>query len=290
MSEEYILEARGLYYSYEDNDFPALSGVSLKIKKGKKIAFVGANGSGKSTFFLCCNGIIKPDKGMMLLNGRPVDYSKKGLLDLRKKVGIVFQDPDNQLFSASVYQEISFGPMNLGLPEYKVREDVEQVMEELNIIPFCQRPAHALSGGQKKQVSVADVLVMHPDIVILDEPAAALDAKHADMMNRIVERMSGDGITVLMSTHDIDYALSWADEIVLMHEGKILMKGDPVTVCTNQEALKLTNQREPAVLKLYRQLTGNGILKRRERPPVDFTELEQYISEEMDAVRGERKI
>lgn len=288
MSEEYILEARELYYAYEGNDSPALCGVSLKIKRGKKVAFVGANGSGKSTFFLCCNGILKPDKGTMLLNGNPVDYSKKGLLELRRKVGIVFQDPDNQLFSASVFQEISFGPMNLGIPEHKVREEVEQVMEELNITPFCERPAHALSGGQKKQVSVADVLVMHPDIVILDEPAAALDAKHADMMNQIIDRMSGDGITVLLSTHDIDYALSWADEIVLMHEGKILMKADPVTVCSNQEALKLANQREPSVLKLYRQLQNKGMLKQREHPPVNFTLLGQYISEEMDVAGGER--
>lgn len=243
------------------------------------MAFMGANGCGKSTFFLCCNGIYRPDSGTLFFHGRPIDYSKKGLLDLRGKVGIVFQDPDNQLFSASVYQEISFGPMNLGLPEDEVRKEIEQVIDFLEITPFRDRPAHALSGGQKKQVSIADILVMHPEVIILDEPAAALDAKHTKMVNQIVESLAREGITILMATHDMDYALAWADEIVLMHEGKVLMQADPVTVCTNQEALKMTNQEEPAVLRLYEQLVKKGILNQRKRPPVSMAELERYIED-----------
>lgn len=277
VAEDIIIEAREVYYSYEEDGPHSLNGVSLKIRKGQKVAFMGANGCGKSTFFLCCNGIYRPDRGCILFNGSPVDYSKKGLLALRSKVGVIFQDPDNQLFSASVYQEISFGPMNLGLPEDKVREDIEQVIEYLEITPFCDRPAHALSGGQKKQVSIADILVMHPEVIILDEPAAALDAKHTKMVNQIVERLAEEGITILMSTHDIDYALSWADEIVLMHEGKVLLQADPVTVCTNEEALKLTNQEEPAVLKLFGRLVDKQILDGSLKPPISVAELEQYI-------------
>lgn len=240
---------------------------------------MGANGSGKSTFFLCCNGIYRPDSGTVLVAGQPIDYSRKGLMAVRRRVGLVFQDPDNQLFSASVYQEISFGPMNLGMPEDEVRREIERVMDYLEITPFRERPAHALSGGQKKQVTIADVLVMHPDVIILDEPASALDAKHTKLMNQIVDKLAREGITILMATHDIDYALEWADEIVLMHEGKVLLQADPVTVCESREALAMTSQEEPAVLKLFRRLVERGVLEEGLRPPVSFGQLERYIAE-----------
>lgn len=279
VSEDIIIEAREVRYSYEEGGQPSLDGVSLKIKRGKKVAFMGANGSGKSTFFLCCNGIYRPDSGTVLVAGQPIDYSRKGLMAVRRSVGLVFQDPDNQLFSASVYQEISFGPMNLGIPEDEVRREIERVMDYLEITPFRERPAHALSGGQKKQITIADVLVMHPDVIILDEPASALDAKHTKLMNQIVDKLAREGITILMATHDIDYALEWADEIVLMHEGKVLLQADPVTVCESREALAMTNQEEPAVLKLFRRLVERGVLEEGLRPPVSFGQLERYIAE-----------
>lgn len=277
--EDIIIEAREVHFSYEEGGPHSLNGASLRIRKGQKVAFMGANGCGKSTFFLCCNGIYRPDKGTILFDGQPIDYSKKGLLSLRGKVGIVFQDPDNQLFSASVYQEISFGPMNLGLSREEAKREVEHIIEYLEITPFRERPAHALSGGQKKQVSIADVLVMHPEVIILDEPAAALDAKHTGMVNQIVERLAGEGITILMATHNMDYALAWADEIVLMHEGKVLLQADPITVCTDLEALALTNQEEPAVLKLFERLVRKGILDPQLDPPVSMEQLEGYIED-----------
>lgn len=222
-----ILEAKELMFTYEGEKDASLNGVTLRIRKGSKVAFMGANGSGKSTFFLCLNGIHKPDKGILYFDGKPVDYSKKGLQDIRRKVGIVFQDPDNQLFSASVIQEISFGVLNMGVPADKAREQVNQVIEKMAITPFQNRPTHALSGGQKKQVSIADILVMHPEVMILDEPAAALDPKHTKTVNEFINHLAEDGTTVLIATHDMDYAYAWADEIVLMHEGKVLKQGTP---------------------------------------------------------------
>ena len=248
MSDDIIIKAEDLYFSYDDGNTSSLNGLSIEIRRGKKIAFMGANGSGKSTFFLCCNGINRPSKGTLYFEGKPYDYSKKGLLELRSKVGIIFQDPDNQLFSASVYQEISFGILNLGVSEEEAKNEVEQVIDYLEITPFRDKPAHALSGGQKKQVSIADILVMHPDIIILDEPAAALDPKHTTMVNKIVDRMTESGITVMMSTHDVNYALDWADEVVLLHEGKVLMQGAPLDVFSNKSALAMTNLEQPAVL------------------------------------------
>lgn len=274
-----ILKADNLYFSYDDQKTHSLNGLSLEIRRGKKIAFMGANGSGKSTFFLCCNGIHKPDSGTLYFNGEPVDYSRQGLLKLRSKVGIVFQDPDNQLFSASVYQEISFGILNLGIPENEARKEVEDVIRLLEIEPFRHRPTHALSGGQKKQVSIADILVMHPDIIILDEPASALDPKHTELVNHIVNQMTADGITVIMSTHDVNYAMEWADEIILMKDGRLLMQGSPVEVFSNRSALAATNLTQPACLQLFDSLCSKGILKMDLPVPKNLSELEHYIEQ-----------
>lgn len=276
--EDIILKADDLYFSYEGEKSHSLNGLSLEIGRGKKIAFMGANGSGKSTFFLCCNGILKPSKGALYLDGKPYDYSRQGLLKLRQRVGIVFQDPDNQLFSASVYQEISFGILNLGVSEEEAKREVEAVIEKLEITPFRHKPTHALSGGQKKQVSIADILVMHPDIIILDEPAAALDPKHTTLVNRIVNQLTEEGITVMMSTHDVNYALQWADQVFLFKEGRVLKSGDPVQVFSDKQLLLETNLEQPAVLELFYSLCRKGILDSSLPIPRKLSELEGYIS------------
>ena len=276
--EDIILKADDLYFSYEGEKSHSLNGLSLEIGRGKKIAFMGANGSGKSTFFLCCNGILKPSKGTLYLDEKPYDYSRQGLLKLRQRVGIVFQDPDNQLFSASVYQEISFGILNLGVPEEEAKREVEAVIEKLEITPFRHKPTHALSGGQKKQVSIADILVMHPDIIILDEPAAALDPKHTTLVNRIVNQLTEEGITVMMSTHDVNYALQWADQVFLFKEGRVLKSGDPVQVFSDKQLLLETNLEQPVVLELFYSLCRKGILDSSLPIPRKLSELEGYIS------------
>lgn len=252
--EDWVIKAENVSYTYDGNNQKALNGLNLKIRRGAKVAFMGGNGSGKSTFFLCLNGIRRPDEGTIYIDGKPVEYTRKGLLDVRSKVGIVFQEPDDQLFSASVYEEISFGILNLGADEDTARREVERVIEELEITPFQDRPAHALSGGQKKQVAIADILVMHPEVMILDEPAAALDPKHTRKVQEIVDSLSEKGITVLMATHDIDYAYAWADEIVLMHEGKAIRQGTPAQVCTDRQALEEASLELPVVVKIYERL------------------------------------
>lgn len=279
MNKDIILKAEDLYFSYDDENSHSLNGLSLEIKRGQKVAFMGSNGSGKSTFFLCCNGIHRPSSGTLYFNGEPVTYDKKGLLKLRSKVGIVFQDPDNQLFSASVYQEISFGILNLGVSEEEAKKEVEEVIDYLEITPFRHKPTHSLSGGQKKQVSIADILVMHPDIIILDEPAAALDPKHTTMVNQIVNRLTESGITVLMATHDVNYAYEWADEIMLFHEGKVLMHGTPADVFSNKAVLAQTNLEPPAVLELFDSLCMKGILKPTLTVPKNLKALEKYIAD-----------
>ena len=214
----------------------------------------------------------------MYVDGEAVDYSKKGLLNLRSKVGIVFQDPDNQLFSASVFQEISFGALNIGMSETDAKTAVEQVIDTLEITPFMDKPTHSLSGGQKKQVSIADVLVMNPEVIILDEPASSLDPKHTVIVNKIVDMLVDQGITVLMSTHNVDYALEWAEEIILIHDGKTLMQGSPVEVLSNGQVLEKTNLKKPAAIELFESLVSKGVLSADLPVPKSLKELETYIA------------
>ena len=258
--EDWVIEAQDVSFTYDGNDAKALDGLSLKIRRGAKVAFMGGNGSGKSTFFLCLNGIRKPDRGKIWINGSPISYTRKGLLDVRSKVGIVFQEPDNQLFSASVYEEVSFGILNLGADEETAKREVEHVLAELEITPFQDRPVRALSGGQKKQVAVADILVMHPEVMILDEPVAALDPKHTRKVQEIVEGLSKKGITVLMATHDIDYAYAWSDEIVLMKNGKVIRQGTPDEVCSDETVLKEAGLELPVVVRVYERLRQKGMI------------------------------
>lgn len=272
-----ILEARNLSYSYEDSSSPALNGLSLSVARGSKIAVMGANGSGKSTFFLCCNGILRPDQGELLFKGQPVSYSKKNLLELRSKVGIVFQNPDTQLFCASVYQEISFGPLNLGIPEKEAAEAVENIIETLEITDFRHRPAHALSGGQKKQVALADILVMKPEIMILDEPFAALDPVHTRIIRQQIDKMCTSGMTVLLATHNTDYALEWADEVILLKNGRVLSQDRPDKVLTDEKLLKETNLELPSVIRLHKFLCSRGMADPSFPAPRNMEDLEKEL-------------
>ncbi len=274
--DEIIIKAESLCFTYEDGT-QALKGIDLEIRRGRKVAFLGANGSGKSTFFFCLNGIHQPLSGRLFYDGEPYRYDKEGLLNLRSKVGIVFQDPDSQLFSASVYQEISFGAMNLGLPVDEVKARVEQSIEDLEITSFRDKPTHFLSGGQKKQVSIADILVMHPEVIVLDEPAAALDPKHTEIVNHLIDKLAQRGITTIISTHDVNHAYGWADDVVLFHGGRVLMAGSPEEVFSDSEALTKTNLEKPAALRLFEDLCEKGILDQSLPLPRTLDTLEEYI-------------
>lgn len=274
--KEKIMEIENVAYSYDGKKM-ALDGVSFQIEQGEKVAFLGANGSGKSTMFLCLNGVLKPNSGRIKFRGETLSYSKKGLREIRSKVGIVFQEPDDQLFSASVYQEISFGVINLGYEEKEVRKRVDLVMKTLDMETLKDRPTHFLSGGEKKRVTIADIVVMEPEVIIFDEPASALDPKHTEVVYEIIDELQSRGTTVILSTHDVDHAYRWADKIVVFHEGKILMAGSPTEVFTRKEVLEKANLKKPFVMELYERLSENGWKKEEGTYPKTMDEIEQYI-------------
>ncbi len=276
-----IICVQNCSYQYEDGT-KALKNISFSIQKGEKVVFLGGNGSGKSTLFLCMNGILRPKKGKILLDGKPIDYNRKGLLQHRSRVGIVFQEPDNQLFSASVYQEISFGILNMGIEKEQADAAVTKIMEELEITPFQMKPVHCLSGGQKKQVAIADVLVMSPNIILLDEPASALDPKHTKLVRRFIDRMVEKGMTVFVSTHDMDYAYEWADKVIIFKNGEQMALGKPEELFVQKELIESCNLMQPTVVKLFQSLCEHGILTGITEIPKTMEELEQCLIAEKE--------
>jgi len=259
VDKEYIIETKNLNFKYQDGT-NALNNISLKIEKGKKVSFIGVNGSGKSTLFLNFNGVLKPSSGVMLYKGNEIKYNKSSLHTLRKNVGIVFQDPDNQLFSASVYQEVSFGPMNLKLNEIEVRGRVDEALTNTGMIEFKDKAVHFLSYGQKKRVAIADIIAMNPEIIILDEPTSSLDPKHSKQIIQIFNELNEKGMTVILSTHDVELAYTWSDYIFVMKDGEIVKEGTPYEIFSDDELIFNSYLEKPLVLETYEVLCKNGTL------------------------------
>ena len=263
--KEILMQVQDLSYRYEDQTL-SLDKINLNIYRHRSLAIMVSNGSVKSTLFLNLNGVYKPTSAQILYEGKSLDYSRKGLLSLRKKVGIVFQEPDNQLFCASVLGEISFGPFNLGLDETTVRNRVTQICDTLSITPFLDKPTHFLSGGQKKRVSIADILVMEPELLILDEPFSALDPKHAHIIDDILKQLTDSGITVIIATHHADQAYRWADRIVVLNHSHVLADGTPKEIFSNKELLAAANLEQPTLMKVSDILKRKGILSECDFP------------------------
>lgn len=252
-----ILEADGVEYIYPDGT-RALDGLSLSVKKGKKVAVLGPNGAGKSTLFLQFNGILRPARGAVRFAGKEISYGRASLMDLRKNVGIVFQDPDTQLFSASVLQEISFGPLNLGLSREEALKRVREAMAATGIAGLEHKPTHLLSYGQKKRVAIAGVLAMEPSVIVCDEPTAWLDPLHSRQILELFDRINQNGTTIILSTHDVDLAFSWPDYIFVLCDGRVAGEGTPQAVFQDDRLLSLARLEKPWLVEVYDQLRAKG--------------------------------
>ncbi len=277
--KEILLETRNLCCSYETSK-NALQDVSVQIRTGEKIAVLGSNGAGKSTFFLSLNGILKPRSGEVLLRGKKISHDRKSLLELRKQVGIVFQDPDNQIIASTVMGEISFGPMNLRLPEKEVRRRTEEAMAYMNLSTYGDRSPHYLSGGEKKRVSIADIIAMKSEILLFDEPTASLDPKNAALLEDTLTRLSRDGNTILLSTHDVDFAFRWANRILVFHQGRLLGDGPPEQIFSDSSLLAEASLKRPVLFQVAELLKEKGIIPAfsEEQPhPSDLEQLRKLL-------------
>lgn len=276
-SYDYIIETDNIYFSYFENK-DVLRGISLKIQKGKKTAIIGPNGAGKSTLFLHFNGILKPKKGKMIFKNQEVKYNHKSLSELRKKIGIVFQNPDTQLFSASVIQEISFGPINMGFSKEKVEQQVNFALETTGITSLKDQPTHCLSCGQKKSVTIASIVSMEPEVIIFDEPTNYLDPQNKIQLMDFLSELNNKGVTIILSTHNVDIAYSWADNIVVMNDGMILKQGLSEEIFTDTELMNKSNLSIPIILELYYELKKNGRINPDSPVPKNKTELFKLIN------------
>lgn len=236
-----IFEFKEVYYRYPaQEDRYALNGFSVTIPAGEKVAVVGRNGSGKSTFFLHCNGLYQPHAGKVYFKGQPLAYDRKSLKQLRQQVGLIFQNPDDQLFSASVAQDISFGPLNLGLDEAEVRRRVQEAAEICEITTLLDRPTHALSGGEKARVALAGVLAMAPEVLVADEPMASLDPWVRLTMFEILQRFYDQGKTILMATHNLSVVRYWSSYVVVVEDGQVAFAGTPQCLLNDKPLLHKT--------------------------------------------------
>lgn len=275
---EVILELRSISYAYEEGQVRALDDLSVAIGPGERVAVLGNNGAGKSTFFLCCNGVLRQSGGEILYRGRSLTRSRSDLLELRKKVGLVFQDPDHQMIASTVESEISFGPMNLRLPADEVARRVEDALSAMDLTSRRERPPHYLSGGEKKRVSIADILAMRPEIILFDEPTASLDPRNTALLEQTLADLHRRGMSILLSTHDIDFAWRWAERLLIFSEGRLLADGPPAELFADGALLDTAGLRRPILYEAAEALFRALGRPAPASPPRDLEEFRQLLS------------
>jgi cobalt/nickel transport system ATP-binding protein len=236
-----LLEVEDLCYCYPGYSAPVLDGATLCLGAGEKVALIGRNGSGKSTLLLHCNGILRPQRGQVRVAGQPMAYDQRALREWRRQVGLIFQHPDDQLFSASVAQDISFGPLNLGLSEQQARQRVAEAADLCGVTDLLERPTHALSGGEKARVALAGVLAMEPLVLLADEALANLDPWMRLQVIAIFEHLVAQGKTIVLATHDLHTARVWAGRMVVMDGGRVVADGAPHHILRDPATLRRTN-------------------------------------------------
>ena len=222
-----VLDVRGLAYAYPDGH-QALYGVDLHVHRGERVALLGPNGAGKTTLVLHLNGILTAGAGSVAVSGLPV--AKRNLAEVRRRVGVVFQDPDDQLFMGTVHDDVAFGPANLGVTGVALERRVREALDKVGMADFVDRPPHHLSFGQRRRVAVATVLAMEPEILVLDEPSSNLDPASR---RELAEILAGLDVTVLMVTHDLPYALQLCSRSVILSDGVIVADGTTYDLLTD---------------------------------------------------------
>lgn len=254
-----MLELIGVDYAYPGG-IAALSGIDIAIRPGEKVALLGANGAGKTTLLNVLNGTYRPVQGSLRLDGAAVRYDRSGLRQLRQTVGMVLQDPDDQLFAASVFEDVSFGPANLDLAETAVRQRVEAALTAMQIVDLADRPTHMLSFGQRKRTAIAGILAMEPRYLLLDEPSAGLDPDGIAQLMVSLQNVSAAGTAIVMATHDMDAAFAWADRILIFGGGRIVAAGTPESVFADRTLLARLRLAPPLVWEIGAVLRAAGAL------------------------------
>ncbi len=258
---EEIIRLENVTFTYPATElkeaFNALEDVTLSIEKGSFVAVIGQNGSGKSTLAKCINALLLPAEGTVRVNG----YDTKDeahLWDVRQSAGMVFQNPDNQIVSSVVEDDVAFGPENLGVPPAEIRTRVDEALEAVGMSAFKKNAPHLLSGGQKQRIAIAGAIAMRPQCIVFDEPTAMLDPKGRKEVMKIIHQLHQEGITCILITHFMEEAAQ-ADRIIILDNGHIYMDGTPREIFTDRESLKALGLNVPMAVELSYQLQDLGI-------------------------------
>jgi cobalt/nickel transport system ATP-binding protein len=261
-----LIEIMDVSFAYRNGDgHKALDRLSLSIGAGERVAVMGPNGAGKSTLFQMFNGLLKPDAGRVVVDGLPV--AGEHLSTARRKVGMVFQDSDNQLFNATVYREVAYGLVNMKMPQDELNATVKWALDMVGMSDFIDKTPFNLSGGEKKRIALASVLSMKPQILVLDEPTNELDPKGASDLLALLNKLNHDlGITLVFATHDVDIVPLLANRVVLMEHGSIQFSGTPTEAFREKDLLRRLDLRLPVIARLAEILMQDGLLPAGDLP------------------------
>jgi len=272
-----LFSIENLVHQYSDGTL-ALDDISINFDRAERIALLGTNGSGKTTLLNHLNGILKPSQGKILFDGKPLKYDSKSLLDLRKRVGFVFQDPNDQLFAPTVKQDIAFGPLNLGYTTERVKQLVDEALTIVGMTEYADKPPHFLSGGQKKRIALAGVLAMQPEVIIMDEPTSSLDPRAtSEILHLLLQLNREKGITLLLATHDVDLVPLFANKMYVLDKGKLVSEGTPRDSFSNAELIRKVNLRSPRLTHLFEVLKTEDHLPISDSLPLTIGEARKEI-------------
>ena len=280
---EPVIVFDNVHYTYPADEKESLCGVSLSIEKGSFVAVLGHNGSGKSTFAKHMNGILVPDEGRVLVEG--LDTSdEEHIIDVRRRVGMVFQNPDNQLVANVVEDDVAFAPENLGVEPKEIRQRVDAALRQVGMYDYRMHAPHLLSGGQKQRVAIAGVIAMQPDIIVLDEPTAMLDPQgRREVVDTVFSLCREKGMTVVYITHHMDECID-ADRLIVMSNGCVMADGKPADIFANAELLRREGLEQPETARLLQDLRASGM--RLEGEPLSVEDCAELIAQVLQSERS----
>jgi cobalt/nickel transport system ATP-binding protein len=256
MSEsDWLLEFKQVTYRYACSESNALQAFDLQIPQGRRCALIGQNGCGKTTMFLLAMGLFQPQQGQVFWQGQPLRYTHGALSQLRQQIGLVFQNPEHQVVATTVTADIAYGLSNLGLTKPEMMQRIEQTISDFDLLELAEEPIHHLSLGQKKRVSIADVMVLQPKLLLLDEPTAYLDPRHTRNLVTLLQEIQARGTTILLASHDLDFVYRWSDWVYVMDQGKLVLVGTPEQVFSQHQYLQDLELRQPVVLELLAEMS-----------------------------------
>ncbi|MHA1649647.1 MAG: energy-coupling factor ABC transporter ATP-binding protein [Candidatus Helarchaeota archaeon] len=285
-NENYIIEVENLTYFYPDKT-PAIKNVSFNVRKGESIGLIGPNGAGKSTLFLLLMGFLKPQSGTIRIFNQ--ELNKKSKKEIRKRIGMVFQDPNDQLFSPSLWEDVAFGPFNLGYNKEEIAKRVNKALNITDLERYTDKAPHHLSFGEKKRAALATILSMDPEILLLDEPFSNLDPDSYIHLREIILKYKKANLTLIIATHDVDVLPDLVDSCILMNNGQIIRKGELHDILTNHTLLKTHKMRMPVLGQLFFNLKIHNIIN-TEMFPVTLTEAEKFIESLLKSKDNTRKM